>query len=555
MRRLILMVALLTAVAWSAPAAAATWSAPGDATLSGTLAKGSGAWLELPWEIVSQQTVPLVRSVELVDGGNLLVALGALGQVQVLSPAGDVLWQYQAPGLRAWNATMTPDGNVLIVDRRHYSSGLASTVYEVDYASKAVVWRFGGVYHSPESTATPPPNWLQDPFGATRLPNGNTIICDNQGERAIEVRSADYDPARADDGYDASSIVWAWNTPSGVWPRSAQRLGSGVTLLATNRGVAEVDGSGNVIWELGAGILGECDSARRLDDGTTLIAEDRTLISDRGRAVRVSRSGEVLWEYGVTSLLGLDDIGLNAPRGVVLGTNGSVLIADQNNGRVLELGHAAEGSGASAPVDCGLPGVRKRFTTLSADLDIPEGTSATVEYSVDGGPWRTANDATLPDDTFGTLISYRVTLATTSLYESPRLLGVSIGFEPAPESTTGESGTSTGSRSSRLGRSTGGQAAGTGSGSMDAGGGYAIGGAGDAVYADAIPGTLSIQRGWAMARVGPVVLSEAGPGTAGSPAMPLEGLLALAVVYAAGIASTPIQHVIVRMFAHPAVPS
>jgi len=62
MRRAISIALLITALAWCAPAAAATWAATGDSAFSGTLAKGDDACLELPWEIIWQQPVADIRS-------------------------------------------------------------------------------------------------------------------------------------------------------------------------------------------------------------------------------------------------------------------------------------------------------------------------------------------------------------------------------------------------------------------------------------------------------------------------------------------------------------
>ena len=550
MRRAISIALLITALAWCTPAVAAAWSATGDATFNGSLVKGDGSWLELPWEIVWQQPVPDIRSLERLDNGNTLVSSG-LGFVQVLSPGGAVVWEYRLtdrPEFTPWHATMTPSGNVLIVSRRE------GTVFEVDYDTKEMVWRYGqGV------TETAAPGWVVDPFMATRLPNGNTLICDNRGERVFEVRTSDYVAGAPDDGYTAESIVWTFVAAPTTRPKYAQRLPSGNTLIAgASHGVLEVDPGGAVVWQVGPGVLDEPVSAVRLANGNTLIAEERSLDSTLGSVLIVNPSGEIVWRYGVMSLLGLDDIGLSAPRRAVPSPDGSILIADQRNSRVLELGYTLTGDAATPPLDCGLPGARKLFTSISVDLDVPAGTTAAAEYSIDGGAWQTLGGSALPSGTYGTLVAVRVTMATTRRDKTPRLLGLSIGYEPAPESAGGSgtgTGTGTGSGSgsrsgTKSGRSTTtGTAAGTG-GTMTGGGGYTTGGVSGS--ASVVAGPLSVQRGWAMdsvsISVGPDVDGPGDLGGGGSPAPDLGGLLALGTIYTAGVLSVPLQRLLALLF-------
>jgi hypothetical protein len=536
MRRLIAIALLAIVLAWCTPAMAGTWSATGDALASASLVKGSGAWLELPWSIIWRYDTNEPRSVERLPSGNTLIARGYMGVVEEVTPAGAIAWEYRGgEGFYPWHATRLPNGNTLIVSRR------ADEVFEVSPAG-AIVWRYGGSDVSREASATLVPGYpgyVQDPFSATRLTNGNTLICDNQSGLVLEVRTSDYRAGELNDGYTPDSIRWSYAPGGSCWPKTAQRLSNGNTLIAASDFVVEVDAAGSTVWQLGTPVLRQPVSAYRLDDGTTLIAEERSPDSLVGRAVRVNSAGEALWSFSTANLLGLDDPGLSAPRRAVPGTDGSVLIADESNNRLIELGYALSGTAESQPIDCALPGARKRFTSLSVEFDLPESTSASLEYSIDGEPWLTAAGGALPSGTYGTLIRYRVTMTATRRDVTPRFLGISIGYEPAPESG-GDPGAGSGSgsgSSNRSGRSSQPSSSnGTGTGTMASGGGYTSEGVSGAATVAA--GALSLQRGWAMdsvsMSVGP---SFGGANGGGSPAPDSGGLIALGVVYAAGIAS------------------
>ena len=75
---------------------------------------------------------------------------------------------------------------------------------------------------------------LTNPFGASRLQNGNTLICNTSAQKVSE--------------YDRSGkIIW---TKSGLqYPYDAQRLENGNTLIGHQRGAQEFDSSGKIIWQ------------------------------------------------------------------------------------------------------------------------------------------------------------------------------------------------------------------------------------------------------------------------------------------------------------------
>lgn len=586
MKRVTLILALILALCWCAPASAATWSQPDITTLAGSLVSGDGDWLELPWTVV-WQLGPVVpgspldpRAVERLANGNTLVASRDSLGVYEVSAAGAVVWSYTRanddPLLTPFHATRTPTGTTLIVDRWQ------ETVIEVDQ-SGSVIWRYGVPEH-PDQQAdndhlAPAPGELVDPFHAVRLPNGNTLIAENQAGRVIEVRSSDYRAGQPNHGYTSSSIVWQYGefgemardhayAPGYLdWPKYAVRTPEGTTLIADEVGnrVVEVTQGGAVVWSYGVpgvpgdspGFLNQPAAAERLSDGTTLIADGRN-----DRVIRVMPDGEIIWEFSADSLLGLDDVGLAGPRRAVVTATGSILIADEGNDRLVELGRQPSGTATSAPLDCGLPGARKRFSSISVTAETPGGTAARVSYSVDGGRWTALAGSALPPDTFGTLIRFRVTLETTRLDTTPRLLGVSLGYEAAPAqppvdprdgagsggttSGNGESAATGGGATSRpRPRSTPrGSSAPAASGTKRSGGG--LGAGGPVTIEGPLEGTLSSQRGWAMAstRIGGIDRGRPGPG---APAPSLGGLALLGALYTLGAASVPAHRVTARL--------
>jgi hypothetical protein len=559
---------------------AATWDETDITSLAGSLVAGDGDWLELPWTVI-WELGPVVpgspldpRAVERLANGNTLITSRDSRGVFEVTPSGVVVWSYTTaddPLLTPFHAMRTPSGTTLVVDRWQ------ETVVEVDSAG-TVVWRYGvpddPIYQGTDDDEVPEPGELIDPFQAVRLPNGNTLIAENQAGRVIEVRSADYVDGQPNDGYTEASVVWEYGvlgeyanehdyaSPYLDWPKYAQRLPNGNTLIADEAAnlVLEVTPAKTVVWSYGTpgvsgsepGYLNEPASAERLGDGTTLITDGKN-----NRVIRVDPDGEIVWEYSSLSLLGLEDDGLSGPRRAVLTDTGSILIADEGNDRLLELGYQPSGVGTSAQLDCGLPGARKRFSALSVDTDTPEGTSVKVQYSVDSGAWQTITGSALPADVFGTLIRYRVTLETSSLDTTPRLLGVSLTYEAAPTqpATDGGDDTGTGGDTDTTGGTTGGttnrRPAPTTrppGGNTPTSGVKRVGEAytgTETLVGEPLSAGLTTQRGWTMAAIGTLSVTGDRPGE-GAPAPALGGLAVLGIIYAAGIASVPAGRTLAR---------
>ncbi len=217
--------------------------------------------------------------------GSYLVACGKHGYVLRILPNGAYRLYTAAniPGLeRPFDAYPLPDGGMMIVDRG--AAAGEGRVIRID-ANNHEVWRFGG-------TSGLGAGQIWDPFSAEPLPGGHTLISDSLGFRVIEIVDA------------TGEIVWSYGSfnVSGPGPgllnrpHSAQRLANGNTLICDAEGnrVIEVNRSGGTVWSFGTGASGpgpnqvfNPNSAVRIEQtGETIISD-----SDNNRVIVVDRAG------------------------------------------------------------------------------------------------------------------------------------------------------------------------------------------------------------------------------------------------------------------------
>jgi hypothetical protein len=189
------------------------------------------------------------------------------------------------------------------------------------------------------------------PGGGFNTP-GNLLITDQFNNRAVEV-----DPA-------TGSIVWSFgsNNPSLCNPgpgaivglNDAERLSHGLTLMAgtgvplglspadptfncVDNRVIVVDQAGNIVWQYGqAGVTGSGPNQLNVPVFAIQLPSRDIMIVDQGnnRVIQVGRfTKAVVWSYGPTSGPGA----LNSPNSAELLPNGHILIADENNNRAIEI--------------------------------------------------------------------------------------------------------------------------------------------------------------------------------------------------------------------------
>jgi len=398
------------------------------------------------------------RSLEVLADGHLLIADRERRVVAEITPSGTPVWTYtyeDDPALvRPFCARRFVDGGrelTLITDR------WAARVFAVD-SDKRVVWQYGKT-DAPGLAV----DQLADPFFAAYR-DGRVLIADNNGgNRVLEVRYGDYVEGAPDHGFTTASIVWqygldgTYGSAPGLLkkPRSPQRLANGNVLIcdADGQRVFEVRASDydpdapnlgftadSILWQFGVtDEYGSDDDhlfdptyAERLSTGATLIAD-----TNNGRVLEVSRRGVVLrrWDLGV---IGRPDTATATdtaePRAATLGLGGSLVTADTAFGQALEIGVAARAAAASLLLDGGSPGAAKRWTRITLDGVRPSTTDLLLEYSLDGQTWRAATlsddlVATLPVTAVGAALAYRVTLVTGTLRLTPVLDSVAIAYQ------------------------------------------------------------------------------------------------------------------------------
>lgn len=499
------------------------------------------------------------RSAQRLTDGHTLVADSAGARVIEYDENGKAVWSYDTGDnptlLKPYHAQRLAStvsgqrGNTLIVDREGRS------VIEVD-SSKKVVWRYGTGAHSTDSGA------LSDPVYAVRLAGGNTLIADNDGgHRVIEVRTSDYDPALPSDGYLASSVVWRFgvdgvegNTNGRVAaPRHAQRLPNGNTLIADEEAhhVIEVDPSGTIVWQYGkAGVRGSdsnrLDSptaAQRQSDGTTLITD-----SGNARIIRVSSNLKTIEKIN-TGTAG----SLRSPQSAIFTPTGTVLLADQDNHRLLEFGNASSGRHTTGKLDLGTAGVKKRLTRIDAMSTRPTKTAVKLQYSVNGGKWKSVGGPTIsfPTGLNATYVRVRTELSTTNRDVSPVLSSIVITYDLLPTAGTAGS-TWANTYGQGLGPFAPGarpaQAPGPETGAISRTT-KAPGAASALPQGSAVPGVAatSLYSGFLMQRVANGAQMTKDP--RGLPGLPIEGaataaaLLLMTTVYSLGLASTTLSKV------------
>jgi hypothetical protein len=241
-------------------------------------------------------------------------------RVLLVDRHGNIVWQYGQFGVAGSDPdqlnvpvqnTWLPNRHVLITDQAN------ERIIEVDVATKQIVWQYGttGVTGNGD-------NQLNNPNCAELLANGHILICDENNNRAIEVKR------KLPLGGD---IVWQYgsgdpnvNDPvSGV--AFASRLENGHTLItdSNHSRIVEIDGHNNVVWEYftcqGAG----CNLSRGtgpLPTRAVRLKNGHTLISDQynHRVIEVSHGKAIVRTFGELGELGyntenVSDGGLNSP--------------------------------------------------------------------------------------------------------------------------------------------------------------------------------------------------------------------------------------------------
>jgi outer membrane protein assembly factor BamB len=236
-------------------------------------------------------------------------------RVMVLSPAGEVLWEY--PTKLTHDAWMLPSGNVLFADGETVTE--VTRTKQVVFQYRAAEQKGGGTYacqRLPDGKTFVGENSTGrllelDPDGkvvfalqttpfrlgehhnmrmARKLANGNYLVC-HSGARLVK----EYTPK--------GEAVWEVKVP-GALAFAAIRTPSGHTLVSCLDRVVEYDPSGKSIWECRTEELGAAVTLRNLTginllhNGNVVAGCYQAYANGQGCGLlEISRDKKVVWSY------------------------------------------------------------------------------------------------------------------------------------------------------------------------------------------------------------------------------------------------------------------
>jgi hypothetical protein len=250
------------------------------------------AWMALPALLPAENSdAPAPTPIPQGNRHRFACADFSQGKVFIISPEGQVEWDYDAPNCD--DLWVLPNGNLL------FNTGHG--VKEVT-RNKAVVF----AYESPSEV-----------YACQRLANGNTFIGECNAGRLLEVNPRGQvvkEVRLLPEGQDGGHLFM----------RNARRLDDGHYLVAHYglQVVKEYDAKGKVVREIPA--PGGPHSAIRLPNGNTLIACG-DVSKDGRRVFEVNRVGQTVWAVGPEELPG---ISLKFMTGLQRLPNGNTLMSN-----------------------------------------------------------------------------------------------------------------------------------------------------------------------------------------------------------------------------------
>ncbi len=187
-------------------------------------------------------------------------------------------------------------GNILIADQFN------NRVIEVDPVTHRVVWQFGN---------------------GSDVPGPHSVVGTNDAER-----------------FGSLTLISGTGIPPGL--PGCSNISNG---CPDNR-VFIVNHGGTIIWQYGqAGVTGSGPDQLNTPVQSLFLVDfpghpgPHVLITDQGnqRIILVDLAKRIEWQYGTTGVSGSGPNQLNSPNSAEVLDNGDVLIADENNNRVLEI--------------------------------------------------------------------------------------------------------------------------------------------------------------------------------------------------------------------------
>lgn len=231
------------------------------------------------------------------------------GRAFQLDKTGKLVWSFPTPSVSA--ATGLSEGNVAVSDEQ------ANQVWIVNSSGKSI-WNMGssiGLFSSLKN-----PGWV-----AAARDGKSFLIADTGNNRVIEI--------------EGNRVVWQY-TLALSRPRSATYTPTGNILIADtgNRRVIEINRQGQIEWSFMKDMQAPVHAVRS--------EEGNTVVTDAGynRVIMLNKAAQPIWFYegivsnGAGSPDGSDPTAyLNRPRSTFLTVQGTLLIADTGNNRILEV--------------------------------------------------------------------------------------------------------------------------------------------------------------------------------------------------------------------------
>ena len=285
------------------PTPSSTWPPPAAAGDAGNLAPGSDPSV-LPAPII------------IADKKN--------NRLVVVSPQGQVLWQWPQPGDLAAGQTFripddvffSPDGKDIIATEED-----DFVITEIDIATRKIVWRYGT-----PGTHGSGPNQLWNPDDAMMLPDGTVIAADIKNCRLVDLSASSPSPlwTRGTLGSCAHNPPARFGSPNGVFP-----LPDGHFLVTEINGswVDEIDRTGHVYWSTHVPAVTYPSDSNQYKPGQYLTVG----YTNPGQAVIFDATGKALWRWNPSSGAGK----LDHPSLAEGLPNGDIMLNDDYNHRVV----------------------------------------------------------------------------------------------------------------------------------------------------------------------------------------------------------------------------
>ncbi len=258
--------------------------------------------------------------------GPILIADKKNNRLVVVSPQGQVLWQWPqagdlAPGqtfLIPDDAFITPDGKDIVATEEDNF-----VITEIDIATRKIVWRYGT-----PGTHGSGPNQLWNPDDGMMLPDRTVIAPDIKNCRIVDLSPSSQSPlwTLGTLGSCQHNPPSHFGSPNGVFP-----LPDGHFLVTEINGdwVEEMDRAGHVYWSTHAPAIAYPSDSSQYKPGQYVTVD----YSNPGQVVLFDQSGKALWRWNPSS----GDGRLNHPSLAEGLPNGDILLNDDANHRVIVL--------------------------------------------------------------------------------------------------------------------------------------------------------------------------------------------------------------------------